>query len=120
LPFRTLRKDQSDAYFAEGMIDDIVRALGGTSSMAADHMREILEAGGCDGFVLWPTGAPTMFDEIGPMVVPELQRRGLFRTEYSGRTLRENLRLQVVGGWRFAHPPYTGPAGRMGEALSAT
>jgi hypothetical protein len=33
-----------------------------------------------------------MFEEFGRMVVPELQRRGLFRTEYAGRTMRENLR----------------------------
>ena len=33
LPFRTLQKDQSDAYFAEGMIDDIIRALGGLKDL---------------------------------------------------------------------------------------
>jgi hypothetical protein len=39
-----------------------------------------------------PNLFPTMFEEFGRMVVPELQRRGLFRTEYAGRTMRENLR----------------------------
>jgi len=37
-----------------------------------------------DGFVLMPNLFPTMFEEFGRMVVPELQRRGLFRTEYAG------------------------------------
>jgi hypothetical protein len=35
---------------------------------------------------------PGMFEQFCRAVVPELQRRGLFRTEYSGRTLRENIR----------------------------
>jgi hypothetical protein len=34
---------------------------------------------------------PTSFDDVVTKLVPELQRRGLFRTEYEGRTLRENL-----------------------------
>jgi FMN-dependent oxidoreductase (nitrilotriacetate monooxygenase family) len=63
----------------------------GTPATIADHMEEIFVAGGCDGFVIWPTVFPGMFEEFGRMVVPELQRRGLFRTEYAGRTLRENL-----------------------------
>lgn len=64
----------------------------GTPSMVADHMQAIFEAGGCDGFVIWPTVFPGTFEEFGRMVVPELQRRGLFRTAYAGRTMRENLR----------------------------
>ena len=64
----------------------------GTAAMVADHMEDLFHAGGCDGFVLSPTVSPLMFEEFGRMVVPELQRRGLFRTEYAGSTLRENLR----------------------------
>jgi FMN-dependent oxidoreductase (nitrilotriacetate monooxygenase family) len=64
----------------------------GTPSVVADHMQEIFEAGGCDGFVIWPAVFPGTLEEFGRMVVPELQRRGLFRTEYNGRTMRENLR----------------------------
>jgi alkanesulfonate monooxygenase SsuD/methylene tetrahydromethanopterin reductase-like flavin-dependent oxidoreductase (luciferase family) len=45
----------------------------------------------CDGFVLTPTVFPGMFEQFCRSVVPELQRRGLFRREYEGRTLRENL-----------------------------
>jgi FMN-dependent oxidoreductase (nitrilotriacetate monooxygenase family) len=64
----------------------------GTPALVADHMQALFEAGGCDGFVIWPTVFPGMFEEFGRMVVPELQRRGLFRTAYAGRTMRENLR----------------------------
>jgi alkanesulfonate monooxygenase SsuD/methylene tetrahydromethanopterin reductase-like flavin-dependent oxidoreductase (luciferase family) len=51
----------------------------------------MFEAGVCDGFVLAPTMFPGMFEQFCRSVVPELQRRGLFRTDYAGRTLRENL-----------------------------
>jgi alkanesulfonate monooxygenase SsuD/methylene tetrahydromethanopterin reductase-like flavin-dependent oxidoreductase (luciferase family) len=66
--------------------------LCGTPAMIADYMQDMFESGGCDGFVLAPTVTPIMFEDFGRMVVPELQRRGLFRKEYTGRTMRENLR----------------------------
>jgi FMN-dependent oxidoreductase (nitrilotriacetate monooxygenase family) len=66
--------------------------LVGTPAMVADHMEDWFTAGAVDGFIIWPTIFPTMFEEFGRLVVPELQRRGLFRTAYQGRTLRENLR----------------------------
>jgi hypothetical protein len=46
-----------------------------------------------DGFLIQPGVLPVGLNEIVDMVIPELQRRGLFRTEYEGRTLRENLGL---------------------------
>jgi FMN-dependent oxidoreductase (nitrilotriacetate monooxygenase family) len=66
--------------------------LAGSPSTIADYMQDLFESGGCDGFVISPTVFPGMFEDFGRMVVPELQRRGLFRTEYAGRTMRENLR----------------------------
>jgi alkanesulfonate monooxygenase SsuD/methylene tetrahydromethanopterin reductase-like flavin-dependent oxidoreductase (luciferase family) len=66
--------------------------LVGTASMVADTLQEMFEADICDGFVLTPTMFPGMFEEFCRSVVPELQRRGLFRREYTGRTLRENIR----------------------------
>jgi len=48
-------------------------------------------SGACDGFILWPTIFPSMFQDFCRFVVPELRRRGLVRREYSGKTLRENL-----------------------------
>jgi FMN-dependent oxidoreductase (nitrilotriacetate monooxygenase family) len=69
------------------------RALwAGTPAMIADMMEDWFKAGACDGFILPPTVSPTTFEEFGRMVVPELQRRGLFRVDYAGATLRENLR----------------------------
>jgi alkanesulfonate monooxygenase SsuD/methylene tetrahydromethanopterin reductase-like flavin-dependent oxidoreductase (luciferase family) len=53
-------------------------------------MQDLFESGGCDGFVVAPT--IFMFEEFGRMVVPDLQRRGVFRKDYAGRTMRENLR----------------------------
>ena len=63
----------------------------GTAGMVADRLQAIFEAGVCDGFVLMPTMFPGMFEQFCRSVVPELQRRGIFRTDYAGRTLRENL-----------------------------
>ena len=68
------------------------RELVGTAESIADRLQEIFESGACDGFVLSPVNFPGMFEQFCRSVVPELQRRGLFRTEYTGRTLRENLR----------------------------
>ena len=64
----------------------------GTAVSVADRLQEIFEDEACDGFVLSPTMFPGMFEQFCRSVVPELQRRRLFRTEYAGRTLRENLR----------------------------
>ena len=63
----------------------------GTPAMIADRLQEMFEGGVCDGFVLAPTMFPGMFEQFCRGVVPELQRRGIFRKEYTGRTLRENL-----------------------------
>ncbi|MEJ1974763.1 MAG: NtaA/DmoA family FMN-dependent monooxygenase [Acetobacteraceae bacterium] len=68
------------------------RELVGTAAMVADHLQEMFEAEVCDGFVLTPNMFPGMFEQFCRSVVPELQRRGLFRREYTGRTLRENIR----------------------------
>ncbi len=64
----------------------------GTAAGIADQMEAVFQAGGCDGFIVWPTVSPTMFEEFGRLVVPELQRRGLVQREYAPGTLREKLR----------------------------
>ncbi len=68
----------------------------GTPSDIADAMQEWFEASACDGFNVTPATLPGGGEDFVEMVVPELQRRGLFRTEYEGRTLRENLDLRPV------------------------
>ena len=67
------------------------REMVGTAVEVADRLQAMFEAGVCDGFVITPTMFPGMFEQFCRGVVPELQRRGLFRTEYTGKTLRENL-----------------------------
>ncbi|MCS0503167.1 LLM class flavin-dependent oxidoreductase [Ancylobacter mangrovi] len=68
--------------------------LCGTPSQVADLMEEWIGAGACDGFMLSPLSLPACLEEFVAQVIPELQRRGLFRTEYEGRTLREHLGLK--------------------------
>ena len=65
----------------------------GSVSQVADMMEEWFRGGACDGFNLQPAVFPATFDDIVTLLVPELQRRGLFRMDYEGRTLRENLGL---------------------------
>src|SRR6202035_2225919 len=68
-------------------------AMVGTPKMIADQMEEWLYRDACDGFNIMFPWVPGGLDEFVDRVVPELQRRGLFRREYEGRTLRENLGL---------------------------
>jgi len=65
----------------------------GDPIQCADRLQEWFENGAADGFVLQPLLLPEGLDDFVDLVVPELQRRGLFRTEYEGATLRENLGL---------------------------
>jgi len=68
----------------------------GTPADIADTMQEWFEAGACDGFNITPATLPGGGEDFVARVVPELQRRGLFRTEYEGTTLRQNLGLRPV------------------------
>jgi alkanesulfonate monooxygenase len=67
--------------------------LMGTPSMIADQMEEWLLTDACDGFNIMFPYLPGGLDDFVERVVPELQRRGIFRLEYEGKTLRENLGL---------------------------
>jgi FMN-dependent oxidoreductase (nitrilotriacetate monooxygenase family) len=69
------------------------RVLVGTATDIADGLEEWYRGGAADGFNIMPQVLPAGLDEFAEGVVPELQRRGLFRTEYEGATLRENLGL---------------------------
>jgi FMN-dependent oxidoreductase (nitrilotriacetate monooxygenase family) len=66
----------------------------GTPAHIADVMQAWFENQACDGFNITPTHLPGGCEDFVDMVIPELQRRGLFRTEYEGKTLRENLGLK--------------------------
>jgi FMN-dependent oxidoreductase (nitrilotriacetate monooxygenase family) len=63
----------------------------GTPSQVADQLQHWFEIGGCDGYLVNPTTAPGTFEQVVRMLVPELQRRGLFRTEYKHSTFRETI-----------------------------
>ena len=65
----------------------------GTAVTIADEMEEWLTSKGCDGFNVMFPYLPGGLDDFVDQVVPELQRRGIFRREYEGATLRENLGL---------------------------
>ena len=71
---------------AEGIAPKIV----GTASQVADQLEQIVDARGADGFMISAVHHPLSVGEFAP-VVAELQRRGRFRTEYEGRTLRDRL-----------------------------
>ena len=75
-------------YYAMGMGMPI---LYGTAADIADKIEYFVDEGGADGFMLIASYTPGCYEEFVDMVVPELQRRGRYRTEYTGSTLRENL-----------------------------
>jgi hypothetical protein len=57
-------------------------------------MDEWFEGDACDGFVIAATHVPGAYEDVVRLVVPELQRRELFRTRYTGTTLRDHLGLE--------------------------
>ncbi|MFC0215873.1 LLM class flavin-dependent oxidoreductase [Paenibacillus chartarius] len=70
------------------------REIHGTPERIADQLEEWFRSGAADGFNIMPPFLPGGLDDFVELVVPELQRRGLFRTEYEGTTLREHLGLR--------------------------
>ncbi|QNK67320.1 LLM class flavin-dependent oxidoreductase [Variovorax sp. PAMC26660] len=77
-------------------------AFVGTPQSIADEMQEWLDSEGSDGFNIMFPWLPGGLDAFVDKVVPELQRRGIFRREYEGRTLRENLGLPRPANRFFA------------------
>jgi FMN-dependent oxidoreductase (nitrilotriacetate monooxygenase family) len=73
----------------------------GTPQHIADVMEDWVHKEACDGFCVIYPYFPRGVEDFTSLVVPELQRRGLFRTEYEGRTLRENLGIPLPKS-RFA------------------
>ena len=72
-----------------------------TPARIADELEHWFRSGAADGFNIMPPVEPASLDDFVALVIPELQRRGLFRTRYEGRTLRENLGLRWPAN-RFA------------------
>jgi FMN-dependent oxidoreductase (nitrilotriacetate monooxygenase family) len=74
----------------------------GGPKQVADKLEEWFVGGACDGFVLGACVIPGSYADFVQHVVPELQRRGLFRKDYTGRTLRDHLGLARAtrGDWQ--------------------
>jgi alkanesulfonate monooxygenase SsuD/methylene tetrahydromethanopterin reductase-like flavin-dependent oxidoreductase (luciferase family) len=89
-------------YSGRGRVHDAI--VGGPKEVC-DHLEQWFVERACDGFVVSATHVPGAYEDFVRFVVPELQRRGLFRTAYAGQTLRENLELPVppVAAWRGMH-----------------
>ncbi|WP_180022179.1 LLM class flavin-dependent oxidoreductase [Acinetobacter sp. YH16044] len=66
----------------------------GTPEQVVDQLQEWFENDAADGFNILPPTTPAGLNDFVDLIVPELQRRGLFRTAYEGKTLRENLGLK--------------------------
>ncbi len=75
---------------ARGTLQEMAMFVG-TPARIADGMEEWFTGRGCDGFVIAATHMPGAYEDFVRHVVPELQRRELFQTEYAGTTLRQNL-----------------------------
>ena len=76
--------------------------VGGPKEVA-DKLEEYFCGRVCDGFVLAADYVPGSYEDFVRLVVPELQRRGLYHKDYKGRTLRENLGLPIPqrGDWKY-------------------
>jgi alkanesulfonate monooxygenase SsuD/methylene tetrahydromethanopterin reductase-like flavin-dependent oxidoreductase (luciferase family) len=75
----------------------------GTAAQVVDHMESWIDAGACDGFMISFPALPSTLQDFVDKVVPELQRRELFRADYTGRTLRDHLGLRRPEN-RYASP----------------
>jgi FMN-dependent oxidoreductase (nitrilotriacetate monooxygenase family) len=78
----------------QGRINDRATFVG-TPTQVVDQMETWLEVC-CDGFVISATATPGSYEDFGRLIVPELRRRGLAKSEYRGTTLRENLGIPAV------------------------
>jgi alkanesulfonate monooxygenase len=76
----------------------------GTAEQIADTMQQWLETNASDGFNVMFHTVPAGLDDFVDLVIPELQRRGLFRTEYEGTTLRDHLGLARPENRFFVKP----------------
>ena len=77
-------------------------AIVGSAKDIADYLEQWFVERACDGFVIAGTHMPGTFEDFVKFVVPELQKRGLYHTDYAGATLRENLGLErpKLGWWK--------------------
>lgn len=72
----------------------------GSATEIADILQEWFESRACDGYNIMPPMMPNALNDFVELVVPELQRRGIFRKAYTGKTLRDHLGLPRPAGRR--------------------
>ena len=94
------------------------RVIVGTPEYMADEMEKWLKEEAADGFNVVCNHYPKPFEDFCRQVVPELQRRGIFRTEYEGTTLRENFGLTVPENRYTARRRAPWPRRRHEETLT--
>ena len=108
---QSMRDRVVQAGFKNPTVRDFMRVTGrgllseawvGSPADIADQMQEWFETPACDGFVVGPTHQPGCFEDFVKFVIPELQRRGIYRKDYTGPTLRDHLGLERpdIGAWR--------------------
>ncbi len=96
---RVYQKDNGDSMTVREVAQRHGESVGlpqfvGTASSIADQLEAFFDQVGGDGFMLSPIYCPGAIEEFVDLVVPELQRRGRFRTSYSGTTQRDHLRQE--------------------------
>jgi hypothetical protein len=102
-PVATAREWRELAEANKWSIRDLVIHTGnrqtfvGSPATVARTIDELVQADAADGFILVPHLVPGGLDDFADTVVPLLQERGSFRTEYEGTTLREHLGLAHPG-----------------------
>jgi alkanesulfonate monooxygenase SsuD/methylene tetrahydromethanopterin reductase-like flavin-dependent oxidoreductase (luciferase family) len=99
----TLAMARRHGYTARQLIRELAgggghRVIVGTPEQVADDIEHWFKGGAADGFNLMPDTLPHGLQDFVDGVVPILQRRGIFRTEYEGRTLRDHLGLARPSG----------------------
>jgi hypothetical protein len=83
----------------------------GTPGEVAGQIHDLVQSDAADGFILVPHVVPGGLDEFARTVVPLLQERGVYRTEYEGTTLRQHLGIPGARSTRRS-PPATVEAHR--------
>jgi alkanesulfonate monooxygenase SsuD/methylene tetrahydromethanopterin reductase-like flavin-dependent oxidoreductase (luciferase family) len=91
-------------FSGRGRVHDPI--IGGPKEVA-DRLEQWFVGRACDGFVVSATHVPGAYEDFVRFIVPELQRRGLFRKEFAGKTLRENLGVPIpqAAAWRRRYSP---------------
>ena len=92
-----VREGETMAAYAQRMTARVSGHLNkvGSPDQIADFMQEWTQSGGCDGFIVQALQIPLEFELFVDEVIPVLQRRGLFRRDYAGDTLRSHLGLSA-------------------------